>query len=114
MVRLEALLEQFFKGVSRYFNSSMVRLEEKNDDLGNFWKVDFNSSMVRLEASPGSAVVMSGKVFQFQHGTIRSGCVAFKKLLLNGFQFQHGTIRSIPERQKELNSDEISIPAWYD
>ena len=97
------------------FNSSMVRLELKNNKQTLFIRSRFNSSMVRLEPEDDLDAILR-VLFQFQYGAIRtqnitylhcfasgfnSSMVRLEQLLTNAarrlelFQFQYGAIRTL-------------------
>ena len=74
-----------------HFNSTMVRLKDREISFLKFQNENFNSTMVRLK--------------------VRIGKVGFSGDIL--FQFHYGTIKSHLASPASCY-DVISIPLWYD
>ena len=106
----------YFSGIGTNiidFNSTLVRLRERNSKSKLTRQSYFNSTLVRLRARPPLLSVSPIKGFQFHFGTIESDSVATGQLINSIFQFHFGTIESCQQRLR-LQSQLISIPLWYD
>ena len=94
MVRLRELYMLLSVLAILSFNSSMVRLRARRQDLYAEWPQRFNSSMVRLRARNYSRYPIHHQRFQFQYGAIESVTMLGFGGFNQSFQFQYGAIES--------------------
>ncbi len=77
------------------FNSTLVRLKERNflQTMSIFMR--FNSTLVRLKVPDTEGIHAFYYVFQFHFGTIKRGLGLIAKTIEYLFQFHFGTIKSL-------------------
>ncbi len=70
--------------------------------------------MVRLKEGRDEAEVGAHCLFQFQYGSIKSSARLQKEGAIRAFQFQYGSIKRKNRNAKDYDSEEVSIPIWFD
>ena len=134
-IKSQTIIAAFELG-RRSFNSTMVRLKVAIGQSNSSEHVSFNSTMVRLKVQLS---LTQGRIYQFQfhNGSIKRGC--YKSLVRlpfsvfqfhNGsiksnqtinnpstpqpFQFHNGSIKRHSKEVREMMSESVSIPQWFD